>query len=299
MSDKLQFTICTPTYNRVHTLTRVFESLQNQTFKNFEWVIIDDGSNDGTKSLIDGFLTKSTFNIKYFYKENGGKHRAINFGIKYASGELFIILDSDDMYTKDALETIYNVWNNNKGMHINCSGIIALDQDTNGNIIGDKFPKNLTISNFNDLTFKYHLKGDKLIVSQTAILKKFPFPEFENEKFIAEGSVWHEISKYYNTILINQALLIVEYQEDGLSSDTVRLRRKNPNGALYNYLKQLELDIPFKYKLKAAINAYRFSLNNYNVFFKCITSMNIFYSLLSFPVGVLLYILDIYKIREI
>ena len=65
-------TILTPSYNRAHTLTRLFESLIQQSNQNFEWLIVDDGSHDKTFDLVSDFIGKNKINIKYFFQENKG-----------------------------------------------------------------------------------------------------------------------------------------------------------------------------------------------------------------------------------
>ena len=105
-----KFTIFTPTYNRADLLKKLYESLKNQSFKNFEWLIVDDGSTDNTCETIQGFQEENIIDIRYIKKENGGKQRAYNVGVENAKGELFICLDSDDIYVENGLEIILKYW---------------------------------------------------------------------------------------------------------------------------------------------------------------------------------------------
>ncbi len=76
----MRFTVFTPTFDRAHTLDRVYRSLCVQTFKEFEWVIVDDGSTDGTDDLVAGWQTENRFPISYEKQPNQGKHIAVNLG---------------------------------------------------------------------------------------------------------------------------------------------------------------------------------------------------------------------------
>ena len=101
-------TVCTPTYNRAHTLPRLYESLVRQTSQDFEWLVVDDGSTDNTRELVDGWVAEGRIRIRYVYKENGGKPSAHNLGVRMAAGELFFCVDSDDYLTDNAVEVIRN-----------------------------------------------------------------------------------------------------------------------------------------------------------------------------------------------
>lgn len=286
--NKKSITVCTPSYNRQHTLKRLYESLKNQTFKDFEWIIVDDGSIDNTKELIDSFINENIINIQYFHKKNGGKHRAVNYGVQKAKGELFAIVDSDDFLVNNALEILMH----EKSKNLNFEIFISLDKNHNDAIIGDSFPDNLKICNINKLHYNLNLKGDKWIVASTKVMKEFPFPEFENENFIAESSIWMKIAEKYDAILINLALLVVEYQETGLSANNIKLRQNSPYGTSYIYLQELDLNIPLKYKIKAAINLFRFSYVKPILLLKNILKVNPILTILALPLSLLFIIKD-------
>ena len=120
-------TLFTPTYNRVHLLSRLYNSILMQDVIDVEWLIVDDGSIDDTEALIENFQKESIINISYYKKSNGGKHTAINFGLQNAKGELFFIIDSDDVLAENALKNIkihyQSIKNNN-----NICGIVGLSQ---------------------------------------------------------------------------------------------------------------------------------------------------------------------------
>jgi len=269
-----RFTVFTPTYNRAYTIHLVFNSLMKQSYKNFEWLIVDDGSTDNTQKIIEEFQQKVWFPIRYIRQRNGGKHRAINRGVKEARGEFFLIFDSDDWCVENALERFEFHWSSlseyNKKKF---ASIVALTKDKKGHVIGDKFPEDIFDSNWVDISFKHNIKGDKWLLFKTDILKKYPFPEYEGERFIAESSVWNEIAKRYQTRGINEALLIHEYLSDGLTSKSQQLRKESIQGTMYTYTNQLRLKISFKYKVKAVVNCMRFTIYNKRLFAQCIKSI--------------------------
>ena len=290
---KYTFTVFTPTYNRAHLIHRVYESLQKQTLKDFEWLVVDDGSSDNTKEVIEKFKQSANFPIRYIYQENGGKHRAFNRGVKEAQGEFFLTADSDDWFLDDALEKLKKYWDlipKEEKEHF--SAVTGLCQDQDGNIIGDKYPKDIFDSNSFETTFIYKIKGEKWGFQRTEVLKKFPFQEFEGEKFIAESSVWFKLSKQYKTRYINEPLRIYEINEDSLSSDTINLRIKNPKGTFYTYSQQIFLPIPLKFRLKSMINCIKFSLYKKEIFFNCLNIQNKLLLPITLSVGLLMYIKD-------
>lgn len=222
-------TVFTTTFNRAHTLNRCYESLKRQTSKDFEWLIIDDGSTDNTKEIIDGWKKENSINIRYYYKKNGGMHSGHNAAYRLINSELNVCIDSDDYMPDDAVETIINYWRENKSE--DCAGIFALDADYNNRILGDKFPENIKKINLIELDRKYKLKGDKKFVFKTDVIKKYPeYPEFEGEKNFPLSYKTMLISKEYNFLLLNKILCNVEYQEDGSSKTIIKQYFTSPKG---------------------------------------------------------------------
>lgn len=209
------FTVFTPTYNRSRTLPRVYESLRLQTFRNFEWLIVDDGSTDDTRELVGKWQAQSEFPIRYIYQENQGKAAAFNRGVREAHGELFLTLDSDDACVIQALERFKYHWDsippNQRDVF---SAITVLGKDQNGRLVGDKFSRDVLDSDSIELVFKYHVKGDKWGFHRTDVLMQFPFPVLPNVKFIPEGLVWFALSRRFRTRFVNEVLLI-NYVNDG------------------------------------------------------------------------------------
>jgi glycosyltransferase involved in cell wall biosynthesis len=260
------FTVFTPTYNRQHTLNRVYESLRMQTFKAFEWVIVDDGSIDNTKELVSQWQEESWFPIRYFYQSNQGKHIAYNRGVAEARGELFQPLDSDDSCFPDALMKLYQHWMAiPPAQRQHFFAVTGLCVDQYGKLVGNKFPKDVFDSDSLEILYKFKVKGDKWGFQRTDLLRKFPFPDLLGEKFIPEGVVWHAIAREYKTRFINQPLLTC-----WLGSIDQLTYKGNParfaRGLAYGHLGVLnkELDY-FKYApwffIKTAVHFSRFSFH--------------------------------------
>ena len=230
----MKFTIFTPTFNRKELLEKLYKSLQKQTFKDFEWLIVDDGSADGTKEKAEEFLSEKKLDIKYYFKENGGKQRAYNFATDKANGELFICLDSDDEYVGNGLETILKYWKKYE-KNSNIAGMGYLSTYPNREVIGSSFPEKEVISTQFDIYNKYGVKGDKGLMFRTEIIKKYKFPVFDDEKFITEAVVYNRICEKYKMVYVNEKIEIKEYQEDGLTAKYNNLLLRNPKGqALYH-----------------------------------------------------------------
>ena len=230
----MKFTVFTPTFNRKELLEKLYKSLQKQTFKDFEWLIVDDGSTDGTKEKVEEFLSEKKLDIKYYFKENGGKQRAYNFATEKANGELFICLDSDDEYVENGLEIILKYWKKYE-KNSDIAGMGYLSTYPNREIIGSSFPEKEMISTQFEIYNKYGVKGDKGLIFRTEIIKKYKFPVFEDEKFITEAVVYNRICEKYKMVYVNEKIEIKEYQEDGLTAKYNNLLLRNPKGqALYH-----------------------------------------------------------------
>ena len=223
-------TVFTPTYNRSHTLSRVYHSLQRQDCKDFVWLIIDDGSTDNTAKLVRSWLNADNgFQIRYIYKENGGMHTAHNTAYENIDTELNICIDSDDELTEGAIAHILTVWS--KVDHKKYAGIIGLDADmSTGKVIGTQFPekmKETTLQGFYDAGGS----GDKKLVYRTDIMKSLPpYPVFEGEKYVSLGWKYQLCDQQYKMVTTNAVLCNVEYQTDGSSMNMFRQYLRNPKG---------------------------------------------------------------------
>ena len=255
--------ILTPTYNRGKLLLPLYESLKNLTFEDFEWLIVDDGSEDDTEqyalSWIAHNIENAEFPICYIKKSNGGKHTAINRGVREANGELILILDSDDTLPSDSLATIAQYYEQCKG-YKDCAGVCGLMAHHDGQLIGTGFPKDPMYESA--LLFRYaekgNVTGDLLEVYKTSVMREFPFPEIENERFCPESLVWNRIANKYKLFCFNKVVYYRDYLEGGLTSKIVRIRMNSPIASTMTYAEMLDYNISLKWKIRSAINYWRF-----------------------------------------
>lgn len=223
-------TILTPTYNRGKYLGDIFKVLQQQTNQNFEWMIVDDGSTDNTKEIVESFIESNKLRIRYFYKENGGKHTAVNYGLKYISTKLTVILDSDDTFTNDAVEVIEKTYNENKNEKKIC-GFTFLRQRKNGELFGKAFPREGRY-NFSEWRLSKISTGERCDVFYSEIMKQYPFSEYEGEKYIGESTMMIKMSYKYDMIGKNIVIGISDYLEGGLTDSNRMLRLHSLLGSI-------------------------------------------------------------------
>lgn len=233
-------TVFTPTYNRAHTIYRTYDSLLRQTCKDFEWLVIDDGSTDNTRLLVEQWINEKRVPIRYIHKENGGLHTGYNVALANINTELCICCDSDDFLPDDAVEIITKTWASiDAKEHI--AGIIGLDFFLNNTPIGGRFEK---IGNFHiyEMTGFHH--GDTKIVCRTEIMKSFvPMPVFSGEKNFNPIYFYVQIDKDYKFHLINENLCYVDYQPAGMSANIFNQYKNSPQS--FAELRRLYMSMPY------------------------------------------------------
>lgn len=225
----VKLTIFTPAYNRAHTLPRTYKSLCSQNCKDFIWLIVDDGSKDSTKELVAEWQTLDNgFEIQYIYKENGGMHTAHNTAYENIKTELNVCIDSDDCLAENAVQLILNKWElvKDKGY----AGIIGLDADLDGEIIGKGFPEDLEETTL----CGYYANGgfgDKKLVYRTDVINQYPaYPVFEGEKYVALAYKYRLIDQDYKLAVLPEILCNVDYQDDGSTGTMWKQYLRSPKG---------------------------------------------------------------------
>jgi glycosyltransferase involved in cell wall biosynthesis len=203
------FTVYTPTFNRAHTLHRVFDSLQAQSCRDFEWLVIDDGSTDGTAALMARYQQEATFPLRYLQEPHRGAHHAHNLSLRESRGELWVKLDSDDGCVPQTLERLKNHWESIPlELRDQFSGVTGLCLDQNGTLVGSRFPSDPLDCSAAELEYVHKVRGEKWGCLRLDVLRRFPYPEGVSGNFIPESVIWCQVSKIFKTRHFNEALRI-------------------------------------------------------------------------------------------
>ncbi len=227
-------TILTPSYNRAATLPVLYHSLEAQTDRRFSWFVMDDGSDDDTETVIRELTQKSSFPIRYERKPNGGKHTALNQAVPLIETPLVMIVDSDDALTEDAVSVIAEFHGRyaSRAKELKLCGYSFLRADRNGVVNGGRYPEDESVGSVRDKRINAGLWGDKAEVYLTEILKQYPFPVFEGEKFYPEDAVWLEMSGPHTLVHANRIIYRCEYLEGGLTRTGRRMKICSPCGMM-------------------------------------------------------------------
>ena len=226
MKDKI-ITVFTPTYNRAYKLPDLYNSLCEQTCSQFEWLIVDDGSTDGTEKLVNMWLKEDKIKIIYIKQENGGKQRAHNTGVLHCDLDLFFCVDSDDIIAPECVEKHLERWNQVKNDE-KVAGIISLKGDLKGNPLGTPFPEGIDCISRKVLYGKMKFKGDASLIYRTSLLKKHLYWVSEGEKFIGEGYVFSQIDEEHEMAVLPEVLTFCEYLPDGYTKNVRKITKDNP-----------------------------------------------------------------------
>lgn len=234
MEKGMTLAVLTPAYNRKNTLGKLYASLKAQTCPDFFWMIVDDGSRDGTEEMVRGWMKEKQVEIGFLKKENGGKHTALNAGISAVRQDLVFIVDSDDYLTEDAVETVlayaekYETQRETKRL----CGFSFLRHDSQGKVNTAYFPKDEYIDNYVETRINGNIGGDKAEVFYTEALRQFPFQEYPGEKFMPEDAVWIAMSQKYDMVHINKGIYICDYLEGGLTRTGRAMKIHSPKGMM-------------------------------------------------------------------
>jgi glycosyltransferase involved in cell wall biosynthesis len=281
-------TVFTPTYNRAFTLHKCYESLKRQSCKDFIWLIIDDGSTDNTKELVEGWIHSNDFQIRYFYQENQGMHGAHNSAYELIDTELNMCIDSDDYLADNSVEKIVTFWK--KFGSEKYAGIVGLDATPDGKVIGTKIPDDIKESTLSNLYSKHKVKGDKKLVYRSELIKRIPpYPLFPGEKYCPLSYKYILIDQHYSLLVMNEILCHVEYLPDGSSMNIIKQYKKNPRSFCFFRKVAMQYAPTFKDRFRESIHYISSSIMIKNNRF-LIESPRIFTTIFSVPFGITLYL---------
>lgn len=257
------FSIITATYSRAHLLERVFRSLEAQTFRDFEWIVVDDGSPDDTEEIVRRLSDGASFPIRYLKKDNGGKISAVNHGMTVARGFFIGVQDDDDWYCPEAMERCWTRWleipEEKRDEYV---GLAALASYPDGRIVGTRFSKEILDSDSIDIRCVHHAVGDHKSFLRAEVFRQYPFPE--DIGGIPESLVWNRIALRYKTRFVDEIWSYIEYLPDGMSA---RFHLRKGSDALGMWLCAKELlcsgrKLPFGFAIHTQANFIRYRLHN-------------------------------------
>jgi len=293
------FTVFTSAFNRADTIGRVYASLKNQTYQDFEWLVVDAGSDDTGRLIEQWQGEEHAFPIRCFRQENKGKHGAINFGLSKAAGKLFVMLDDDDECVPETLERFKHHWDSippeEQGMF---AGIGVLAEDEDGYVVGDRYPRDVMDSTFQELAYVYRVRGEKWWAFSTAALREFPFPEEPEARIVPEGMIYHRLTRRYRFRFVNEILR--RYRRDDR-----QLTKGNPGshplGNRIHLAALLDEDIQWapyhpELFLRYAVHYSRFSFHTRSGLVRQLRGLRRGWAkmlvLIAWPVGLLAYCVD-------
>ena len=236
-------TVFTPTYNRAYILPQCYRSMCRQTCKDFVWLVVDDGSTDDTRALVESWMREDNgFILRYVYQENKGMHGAHNLAYETIDTELNTCIDSDDYMPDDAVEKITTFWQN-CDRDETIAGFLALDVDKDGKVIGTRLPENVTRATSYEVYYKFGVRGDKKFILRSDLTRLDPYPVFEGEKYVNLATKYSVLDKDYKLLLLNEPVCVVEYMPDGSSLNMIRQYFRNPRG--FAYSRKLCMQLPY------------------------------------------------------
>ncbi len=279
-------TVITTTYNRAYCLHQVYESLLRQSSDDFIWLIIDDGSSDNTRELVDGWKRDNKIEIEYIYKENGGMHTARNRAYELVKTELNIIIDSDDWMTDDAVKKIVAFWQKNGNQKY--SGIISNNISSKGVLVGTQLPqiKSCTLT---DLFGKHGAKGDKKLILRSDLSCLYPYPEFEGEKFYPASYKFRLLDLHYEMLIMNEFTCVVDYNENSMTYNKFAQYKSCSKGFAHYRNEMIRISKSPKYIIKEMIHYIaesRMAKNKHYI----VKSSKPLVTLICLPIGLIYYL---------
>lgn len=289
-------TVFTPTFNRAYILPQCYESLKRQTCKDFVWLIIDDGSTDGTRELVEGWMAEGIVPIRYHYQQNQGMHGAHNAAYELIDTELNVCIDSDDYMTDDAVEKIVTFWKTYGSDQY--AGIVGLDAAPNGETIGTRLPEQLKSATLSELYGIHKVKGDKKLVYRSKLTRETPpYPLFPGEKYCPLSYKYILIDQKCPLLIMNEVLCVVEYLPDGSSMNMLKQYQRNPRGFSFFRKTAMKYAPTIKDRFRESIHYVSSSFMIRNMRFIAESPCKIV-TLLTVPLGVLLFLYVRYANRK-
>jgi glycosyltransferase involved in cell wall biosynthesis len=295
-----RLSVVTPTYERATTLPRLYESLLRQGAEGFEWIVVDDGSEDGSGELVRGWATEAPFAVEYRRQENSGKHTAVNRGVELARGEFCAVMDSDDWYAPRALERMLACWDSiPAGRRDGFANVEGLCAGLDGEPLGDRFPAAVFDSDAFEVEFLHGVRGDTVGMYRRDVLREFPFPE-DLGWHVRPGLVWNRIAARYSTRFVDEVWAHKEYLPGGLTDRgaDLRLRLTAAQLAYWSEFAAMPRRMTRRNRLRANANSARYSRWEGISLRRAVTdSRRRGWALAGVPFGLLLYLRDRCRVR--
>ncbi len=288
-------TVFTPAYNRAHTIVRTYQSLCRQTCKDFCWLVVDDGSSDNTRQLVEEWIAEGKIPIRYIYQQNQGMHGAHNTAYRNIETPLNTCIDSDDFMPDDAVEKIISFWREHGSDDV--AGIIGLDVTEDGKVIGTRFPEGMTRTTLQGF-YQSGGRGDKKLVNRKDVIKRYPeYPMFDGERYVELAYKYMLIDQDYQLITLNEPLVVVEYQQDGSSFNMFKQYWNNPRGFAFFRKAEMVTAKSLKRKIKVCTHYVSSSIISRNWHFVQESPEKLL-TLLCIPSGFALFCLIRYKVKR-
>lgn len=291
-----RLTIFTPTYNRAYILPELYESLRVQTCKDFEWLVVDDGSTDNTHELVEQWEKEGEVDIRYFFQQNGGKMRATNLAAKEAKSELFVCIDSDDqLIDGNVVHDSLDFWDHRASVlkESDCTddlcGMISRRRSPKVSMIDD--PGVPFVGTACDITSTY--RGETTIFTVTDILRKYPYPEFEGETFITDIYIYDAMSEKYKFLYHPYYSQFVDYMKDGYTMSFRKVLLTNPRGHREHHRQRIRLKRKGYWKSAVCNISLSLFIHDHTLFSQ---SPNLPLTILLYPIGCLKHVYDRYML---
>jgi glycosyltransferase involved in cell wall biosynthesis len=255
---KLRFTLFVPTFNRAETIGETIRSLENSRFRDFEVIIIDDGSEDQTFLVVARERKAITFPLTFVFQKNSGKAGAHNTALQFARGELFVTLDAGDLLLPDALTHFLAAWESiPEENRPDFAGVSALCVKEDGTLSGEPYSGEMDKS-YLELVSKTPLSGEKRQAIRTGVMKQFPYPRIRGEKHIRPDLILRRMSHKYKMRFINANVQVNIREPDGITANINSYRMENPNGFRLFYLEEITLNKGYFDKGKLYDDSWRY-----------------------------------------